>query len=85
MSFYDNPTPAPTDPDAARRVGIRVALAHPFMQRFAGPDPSDIEPLLRVAIAIVLAEITAREGGARYAGVLRHRINELLRDALSKP
>lgn len=86
VSFYDKGF-ATTDggDEPTREVGIRLALAHPFMERFASPDPADIEPLLRVAVAIVLAEVTAREGGVRYAGELRRRINELLRDALSKP
>jgi len=86
VSFYDRPSRSPNaDTDSVRSVGIRVALAHPFMQRFAGPGPGDIEPLLRVAVSIVLAEITAREGGVKYAGEVRRRINELLREALSKP
>ena len=68
-----------------RRVGIRLALAHPFMDRFGGADSSCIEPLLRVAVAIVLAEITARSSGVRQAGAIRRNINEFLRTALSKP
>lgn len=68
-----------------RQVGIRLALAHPFMVRFGGAEPSRIEPLLRVAVAIVLAEITARNSGVRQAGAIRHNINKLLRVALSKP
>jgi len=68
-----------------RQVGIRLALAHPFMERFGGVESSRIEPLLRVAVAIVLAEITARSSGVRQAGAIRRNINELLRTALSKP
>jgi len=68
-----------------RQVGIRLALAHPFMERFGGADSSRIEPLLRVAVAIVLAEIVARSSGVKQAGVIRRNINELLRTALSKP
>ena len=68
-----------------RQVGIRLALAHPFMDRFGGVDSSCIEPLLRVAVAIVLSELTARSSGVRQAGVIRRNINELLRTALSKP
>lgn len=68
-----------------RQVGIRLALAHPFMERFGGVESSRIEPLLRVAVAIVLAEITARNSGVRQAGAIRRNINELLRTALSKP
>ena len=68
-----------------RQVGIRLALAHPFMERFGGAESSRIEPLLRVAVAIVLAEITARSSGVRQAGAIRQNINNLLRSALSNP
>ena len=50
-----------------------------------GSDPEKVELLLRVATAIVLAEVTARQSGVRQAGQIRKNINEYLRDALSKP
>ena len=68
-----------------RRVKIRMSLAHPFMLQYSGADVTQIEPLQRVAIAIALAEITARDSGIRMAGTFRRNINKLLRDALSKP
>ena len=68
-----------------RRVKIRMSLAHPFMLQYSGVDVTQIEPLQRVAIAIALAEITARDSGIRMAGTFRRNINNLLRDALSKP
>jgi hypothetical protein len=68
-----------------RRVGIRLSLVHPFMERFGGADSSHIEPLLRVAVAIVLSEIAARNSGVRQAGAVRSYINEFLRDVLSTP
>ncbi|MBK9715415.1 MAG: ATP-binding protein [Kouleothrix sp.] len=67
-----------------RQLEIRLNLAHPFMVRFAGPDPDQIEPLLRVAVALALAEVTAREGGLKKAGTIRNGVNEFLREALSK-
>jgi hypothetical protein len=73
------------DSDGTRRLGIRLALAHPFMERFAGNDPEKIEPLLRVAAAVALAETLARSSGVRQAGTIRRNINQYLRDALSKP
>lgn len=86
VSLYDDPAlDAAAGGDSVRRIGIRLALGHPFMERFGGTEPSQIEPLLRLAVALVLAEITAREGGVRYAGRIRHYVNELLSDALSKP
>ena len=67
-----------------RVVGLRLSLIHPFMQRFCGTDVEEIEPLLRVAAALGLAEVAAREGGARKAGIIRRNVNELLRSALSQ-
>ena len=81
----EGPEPGARSGARARRLGLRLALAHPFMERFGGTDPDRIEPLLRVAAALALAEISARAGGVRKAGVIRQNLNELLRDALSKP
>lgn len=78
--------PSRPDGDRVRRLGLRVSLAHPFMQRFAGADPDSIEPLLRVAVALGLAETIAREGAAPNAfGRVRQNVNELLRRVLSTP
>ena len=68
-----------------RRVKIRMSLAHPFMLQYSGADVTQIEPLQRIAIAIALSEIIARDSGIRMAGTFRRNINKLLRDALSKP
>lgn len=69
--------------DVGRRVvGLRLSLVHPFMQRFSGTDCDDIEPLLRVAAALGLAEVAARDSGAKMAGTVRRNVNELLRTAL---
>lgn len=70
--------------NGTRFVGIRLALAHPFMDSFGDDDPEHIEALLRLAAAIVLAEITARDSGVRRAGTIRRNINRLLRDGLSR-
>lgn len=71
--------------DVDRRViGLRLSLVHPFMQRFCGTDCEDIEPLLRVAAALGLAELVARDSGVRMAGAVRRNVNELLRNALCR-
>jgi hypothetical protein len=61
---------------------VRLSLVHPFMQRFGGVTSQQIEPLLRVAAAIALSEVTARASGVRHAGVLRRNINDFLRNGL---
>lgn len=77
--------PALSTKDAIRRLSIRLSLAHPFMERFGGTNPDEIEPLLRVAVAICLAEVAARDSGVKGAGTIRRNVNKILRDALSKP
>ena len=83
LELCDQPSEA--DADGIRRIGVRLALAHPFMDRYSGAEPLKIEPLLRVAVALALAEITARQSGVKQAGTIRRNVNNLLRDALSKP
>ena len=68
-----------------RRVKIRMSLAHPFMLQYGGTDVTQIEPLQRMAIAIGLAEITARDSGVSKSRTFIRNINKFLRDALSKP
>jgi hypothetical protein len=68
---------------ARRQITVRVSLTHPFMERFGGTDQENLEPLVRVAAAIALGEITARESGAKMAGMVRRNVNELVRDAFS--
>ena len=65
-------------------LGLRLAVCHPFMDRFVGADRDKIEPILRVAAALGLGEKLAREGGVTYAGAVRNNVNKLLRDALSR-
>lgn len=78
------------DPQSAggierRCVAVRLSLAHPFTDRFGGTDVARIEPLMRLASAIGLAETAAREAGVQMSGTFRRNINELLREALSNP
>ena len=71
--------------DDVRRLGVSLSLSHPFMERFVGTDFDRIKPFVRIAAAIGLAEITARDSGARLTGEMRRNINQLLRDTLARP
>lgn len=62
----------------SKQVGIRLSLVHPFMIQFAGTDNIKIEPILRIAAAFGLAEIIARESGAKSKGEIRRNFNELI-------
>lgn len=85
LSISDS-VPADASPvaGAVRRLGLRLSLAHPFMVEFGGTRASDIEPLLRVAAGIGLAEQAARDAGIKYVGRVRANLNEILREGLSK-
>ncbi len=75
----------PAERGQPRAITVRMSLAHPFMQQFCRADSEEIEALARVAAAIGLAEITARDAGVPQYGTIRRNINQLLREALSKP
>lgn len=79
LSVHDN---AATRGATAMEMKVRLSLVHPFMVRFGGVSAPQIEPLLRVAAAIALSEVTARASGVKQAGVLRRNINDFLRNGL---
>jgi hypothetical protein len=67
-----------------REVTIRISLAHPFMVAFAGPSSEALEALVRIAVGIGLAEVSARDAGVRMASAIRTRLNDLLRGSLAQ-
>jgi len=61
-----------------RQIGVRMSLSHPFVEHFAGTDKSRLEPILRIAAALGLAEVSAREAGVKQAATIRRNLNKLL-------
>ena len=68
-----------------RQIMVRMSLVHPFMQRYCRADSVEIEAIERVAAAIALAEVTARDAGVSQFGTVRRNVNQILREALSNP
>ncbi len=81
LVFSDTPK---TNQDP-RRLDIRVSMVHPFMIRFAQTDIEDVEALLRIAAALAVAEVLARDSGVRNAGTVRRNVNDIIRSAFSEP
>jgi hypothetical protein len=78
-------TDKPPSGGGPREITVRMSLVHPFMRQFCRTDSSEIEALARVAAALGLAEITARDAGVPQYGTIRRNLNQLLREAFSKP
>lgn len=78
-------TDRPASRNTPREITVRMSLVHPFMLQFCRPESTEIEALARVAAALGLAEITARDSGVPQYGTIRRNMNQLLREALSKP
>lgn len=67
-----------------RRVLIRIALDHPFMNQWV-TSYQTLEAVVRVAAGLAIAEVTAREAGATMPSTVRTHLNRYLRDALALP
>ena len=77
IRISDQPNEAGSKP---RRLGIRLAMLHPFTQRYFGNAGAlETQGLARLAVGLVLAETVARDGGVKLAGRVRTSLNELLR------
>lgn len=66
------------------QLGVRMSLAHPFMTRLPKLDRGHVEPLLRVAAGLALAEKIAYDGGNNYPAAVRTILNRLMRGPLSR-
>ena len=75
---------ADEDGEERELLGLRLSLTHPFMERFIGADREKLEPVLRIAAALALAEKVSRDGGVRQAGAIRIKLNKILTLALSR-
>jgi hypothetical protein len=62
---------------------ITMNREHPFMNSFTVANPDSIDPVLRIALAIGIAEVQGMSSGFESAGFLRVAINDLLRNYLS--
>ncbi len=71
--------------DAHDIIRLRMSLRHPFSERYVGVEYENLELLTRIAAGLAIAEITAREAGARQAGEVRRRFNDLLGTVFSRP
>ena len=66
-------------------IRLRMSLRHPFSERYVGVDYENLELLTRIAAGLAIAEITARQAGARQAGEVRRRFNDLVSTVFSRP
>lgn len=63
-------------------IRIRLNLSHPFSEQFLIGDEEELDPVLRLAAGMAIAEVTAQEAGVRAAPTIRRNLNHLLREAL---
>mgnify|MGYP003575242704 CR=1 FL=1 len=68
----------PVTEPGAKQIGIRLSLIHPFMIEYAGTENGKIEPILKMAAAMGLAEVIAKESGAKTQGEIRRNFNKLI-------
>ncbi len=82
LRFADETIPQLFNEHDEHRLTVDVSLAHPFVERFIGPDNENTELILRFAAAIAVALARLQRGGVSSATPL-HYINQLLRESLA--
>lgn len=76
--------PEPVNTVATRHITIKVAMSHPFMERFGNRDSESMEVLIRMAVALAVAEVAAGDAGVSSASQVRKNLNYLLRTCFSQ-
>ncbi|RWZ67808.1 ATP-binding protein [Labedella populi] len=64
-------------------VTLNLNASHPFITQFALGDRDSFEAVLRMAVALVVAESLAIDAGVPYTRILLDRVNTVLTKALS--
>lgn len=67
-----------------RNLGLSMSMKNPFMIEYLDADLDNLEPIFRLAVALGIAEVLARESGDTKAGLITKWVNDLLSGALSK-
>jgi hypothetical protein len=62
---------------------LTLNRSHPFMNSFANLPGADLDPIIRIAMGIGLAEISARNSGLEFSSFIRKKLNEMLTGDLS--
>jgi hypothetical protein len=70
------------DSSGSRVVQIAMLVTHPFMRNFVRSESEHLEPILRLAAALTLAERSAKEAGVQWPATIRTRMNRILTDTL---
>jgi hypothetical protein len=73
------------DSDGRNLLQIRLAMDHPFTVNFMKIDQQHVEPVLRLAASLALAERLAKLAGVDTPSVIRSRLNQILTQALGHP
>ncbi len=70
------------DQRGGRLVQIAMLVTHPFMRNFVRGESEHLEPILRLAAALALAERSAKQAGLDWPATIRTRMNRILTDTL---
>lgn len=64
-------------------VALTLNAGHPFVAQFGLGDKDSFEAVLRIAVAVVVAESLTKEAGLKFTGQMMRNINTVLTRALS--
>lgn len=65
------------------RVELALNAAHPFVRQFALGDRDSYEAVLRIAVALVVAESLTMDAGLEFVGTMMRHFDELITRALA--
>lgn len=76
--------PQPSDEDKTRRLGIDLALAHPFSAEYLGANNENVELFLRIAAAVGISLVLSEDTTGEPPESVLYHFNYLLRGALAR-
>lgn len=68
-----------------RKLDIRLNLGHPFVVRFGQSETPSLEAQMRMAAAIAMSEVLAKDAGVSMSGTFRRNLNQILTEVMGQP
>lgn len=60
---------------------VRVNLAHPFSEEHLNDNERAMGPILRLAVALAIGEVQAKDQGVKFVGTTRKNANKILKNS----
>lgn len=66
--------------DEGEHLHVRINLSHPFSEQHLNDNERAMAPIIRLAVALAIGEVQAKDQGVKFVGTTRKNANKILKN-----